>query len=409
MWPSHHILLTGGQNRLPAPVWTPVSVAPVPSGVRPLTGCVFLSGALGTIHAWSLFVMPLETNLDVGRGAMSAVYSVALACLTVVVLVGHPLFRHLPGALVATIAAVGAAGGLLLAAEASSLTGLVVGYGVVFGGANGLGYAFALQRSAEATPDRRGWALGLVTAAYALGAATAAVALEARIDAAGPEGGLRLLAGLILGAGLVSALLVGGVRSTAGGTGRTLSEDDRRLVGRLWGAYGLAVLAGLTALGHAAAVVEEAGGPDGVAVAVAGFACAVGGVWIALVADRSQLRRLLVGLPFGSVAALLLGASTGHGLAALAAVSGIAFTYGAVIAVYPFAVNKLFGENRYPAAYGWMFTAWGTAGLVGPIGAGLLFEATGSYGLPLLLAAVAAVGSANLARSLPAGPRESRP
>jgi len=56
-----------------------------------------------------------------------------------------------------------------------------------------------------------------------------------------------------------------------------------------------------------------------------------------------------------------------------------------------------------------MFTAWGTAGLVGPIGAGLLFEATGSYGLPLLLAAVAAVGSANLARSLPAGPRESRP
>jgi len=63
VWPSHHILLTGGQNRLPAPVWTPVSVAPVPSGVRPLTGCVFLSGALGTIHAWSLFVMPLETNL----------------------------------------------------------------------------------------------------------------------------------------------------------------------------------------------------------------------------------------------------------------------------------------------------------------------------------------------------------
>jgi len=90
-------------------------------------------------------------------------------------------------------------------------------------------------------------------------------------------------------------------------------------------------------------------------------------------------------------------------------VAGIAFTYGAVIAVYPFAVNKLFGETRYPAAYGWMFTAWGTAGLVGPIGAGLLVEATGSYALPLLLAAAAAVGSANLARSLPTGLRESGP
>lgn len=370
---------------------------------------MLLSGSLGTIHAWSLFVIPLEADLSVGRGAMSTVYSVALASLTVVVLVGHPLFRHLPGAVITTISALGAAGGLLLAAEVSSLAGLVLGYGIVFGGANGLGYAFALQRSAEATPDRRGWALGLVTAAYALGAATAAVALEARIDAAGPEGGLRLLACLILGIGLISALLVGGVRSTAGGADRTLSEDDRRLVGRLWAAYGLAVLAGLTALGHAAAVVQEAGGPDGVAVAVAGFTCAVGGVWIALVADRSRLRRFLVGLPLGSVVALLLGAFTGHGLVALAAVAGIALAYGAVIAVYPFAVNRLFGEDRYPAAYGWMFTAWGTAGLVGPIGAGLLFEAVGSYGLPLLLAAMAAVGSAHLARPLPTELRESGP
>ena len=93
----------------------------------------------------------------------------------------------------------------------------------------------------------------------------------------------------------------------------------------------------------------------------------------------------------------------------LAAVAGTAFTYGAVIAVYPCAVNKLFGENRYPAAYGWMFTAWGTAGLVGPIGAGLLFEAVGSYGLPLLLAAMAAIGSAHLTRPLPTELRESGP
>ena len=150
---------------------------------------MLLSGSLGTIHAWSLFVIPLEADLGVGRGAMSTVYSVALASLTVVVLVGHPLFRHLPGAVITTISALGAAGGLLLAAEMSSLAGLVLGYGIVFGGANGLGYAFALQRSAEATPDRRGWALGLVNAAYALGAATAADALEAPIDAPGPGGG----------------------------------------------------------------------------------------------------------------------------------------------------------------------------------------------------------------------------
>ena len=37
-----------------------------------------------------------------------------------------------------------------------------VGYGVMFGAANGLGYSFALQYSALAIPAFRGAAMGLV-------------------------------------------------------------------------------------------------------------------------------------------------------------------------------------------------------------------------------------------------------
>jgi hypothetical protein len=45
-----------------------------------------------------------------------------------------------------------------------------------------------------------------------------------------------------------------------------------------------------------------------------------------------------------------------------------------------------------------MFTAWGVAGLVGPVGAGLLFEVADTYRLPMLLAAVAAACSGLMAR-----------
>jgi hypothetical protein len=40
--------------------------------------------------------------------------------------------------------------------------------------------------------------------------------------------------------------------------------------------------------------------------------------------------------------------------------------------------------------------------LVGPVGAGHLFEVTGSYRIPLFLAAAAAIGSAVVARQLSA-------
>jgi len=116
---------------------------------RPLLACVLLSGALGTIHSFSLFIEPFEADLGAGRGGVASVYSVALVTLTVVVLVGHPLFRRVPGPMVALLATGGAAVGLLLAASASSLVGLLIGYGIVFGGCNGLGYAFSLQRAAE--------------------------------------------------------------------------------------------------------------------------------------------------------------------------------------------------------------------------------------------------------------------
>ena len=391
---------------------------------RTLVACVVLSAVLGTIHAFSLFIGPFEDGLDAGRGAVSSVYSVALVALTLAVLTGHPLFRRIPAPLIALGAAGGAAAGLVLAASASSLVVLIVGYGLVFGAFNGIGYAFGLQRAAEANPDRRGLALGLVTAAYALGAALGALFLDARIEAVGTPGALRSLAVVIVAAGVVSALLlatgaqaapvpdqppvarplIGIGRVTLAGPASLDMRLDRRLIVRLWGAYGLATLAGLMALGHAAAIAEEAGGFEELGVTtvvVAGIASAGGGTWIAFTIDRVRLSRLLVGLPVASALALCIVATADNGNTALFGLALVALVYGAVIAAYPFAVNRLFGDRRYPAAYGRIFTAWGLAGLLGPLGAGTIFDASGGYTIPLLLAAVAALGSAAVALRIP--------
>lgn len=367
---------------------------------RSLAGCVLLSGVLGSIHAYSLFIESFESDLGVGRGEAGAPYSVALASLTVVVLVSHRLFRLVPGPLVVLIASGGAAIGLLLAASANSLAGVVLGYGIVFGAFNGLGYAFSLQRASESNPDRRGFALGLVTAAYALGGASTALVLDKHVAASGATSALRWLALAIAVTGIVTSALLANNDSPARGSSARLSSANLRTLAPLWMAYLLAVLAGLMALGHAAAIVDDAGGPGGAAVVAAGLASASGGLWIALVADRTATDRLLRLLPLGSATVLVVAAMASHGVVLMVAVAGIAFTYGALIAIYPLAVAQRFGQDGYSQAYGRVFTAWGTAGLVGPVGAGHLFEVTGSYRVPMFLAAAAAIGSAVVARQL---------
>ena len=367
---------------------------------RSLVGCVLLSGVLGSIHAYSLFIESFESDLGVGRGEAGAPYSVALASLTVVVLVSHLLFRLVPGPLVVLIASGGAAIGLLLAASANSLAGVVLGYGVVFGAFNGLGYAFSLQRASESNPDRRGFALGLVTAAYALGGASTALVLDKQVAASGATSGLRWLALAIAVTGIVTSVLLTNNDSPVRGSPARLSSANLRILAPLWTAYLLAVLAGLMALGHAAAIVDDAGGPGGAAVVAAGLASASGGLWVALVADRTATDRLLRLLPLGSAVVLVIAAVVSHGVVLMVAVAGIAFTYGALIAIYPLAVAQRFGQDGYSRAYGCVFTAWGTAGLVGPVGAGHLFEVTGSYRIPMFMAAVAAIGSAVVARQL---------
>ncbi|MED5393778.1 MAG: MFS transporter, partial [Actinomycetota bacterium] len=336
-------------------------------GRGPLVGCILLSGALGTVHAWSIFLEPLESRLDAGRGTISAAYSVALVAITVTVLLGHRLFSRLPAWAIAGLTATGSAAGLLITAAATSWSVLLLGYGMVFGLANGLGYAFALQRSAEANPGSAGKALGLTTAAYALGAALAAILLDGPIRDHGPAYGLRLLALVVGLAGLAAVFLVGSGRS-ASVSDQKSGLTDWRVVRGLWTSYGLAVLAGLMVMGHAAAIVDEAGGPGGITVSMAGFASAAGGVWMSRMRLNAR-QRLLVALPAASAGALMVGGLApqgGNGAVAVTMVVIVALIYGAIIALYPAVVYDRFGVAGYPSAYGKLFTGWGAAGLVGP-------------------------------------------
>jgi len=69
----------------------------------------------------------------------------------------------------------------------------------------------------------------------------------------------------------------------------------------------------------------------------------------------------------------------------------IASLYGAVIAIYPTLVSHIVGSNLSTVAYGKVFTAWGSAGLISPSIAGWLYEKNNSYDGPILLTLVLSI------------------
>lgn len=359
---------------------------------------------MGTLHAWSVLVADLEAVTGIARAAVSMVYSGALVCLTLAVLVAVPLYSRWSPSFLIFIAAVVAGAGLLIAGT-GSLTWLVVGYSIVFGAANGLAYGFALQLSARVWPARPGFAMGITTASYGLGAVIGAQILGWSADVSGSLATLRMHAvSFFVLAPLLWFLIrqsgVSYVSATSGTADDGESLDSRQLI-RYWLAYGLACAAGLMAIAHAEPFLSSLGGSTRSlsiqGVAAMGVGNVVAGVVAGVAADRIAVGRIVVLLPLVSAAALLLAAFVDSVVAGVVAIVVVGLCYGATIAVYPLVVAKAFGSGRSAKAYGRVFTSWGLAGLVAPIVAGYMFDATQSYRLPMLLALCLSVISAVVA------------
>ena len=60
-----------------------------------LLAAITLTTALGSIHAFSVFLLPFEALLQTGRAQISLIYSGALICLTISVLFGHRIYSRL--------------------------------------------------------------------------------------------------------------------------------------------------------------------------------------------------------------------------------------------------------------------------------------------------------------------------
>ena len=357
-----------------------------------------VSAVLGSIHAFSVFLAPLETQFGTSRSAVSLTYSMALMALTVAVLFGPRIYGRWSAASIMWIACTLAAAGALIAGTATSLPVVWVGYSLIFGLANGLGYGFGLQLSAQVSLGREGVAMGIVTAAYAFGAIISPILFEQLITSYGFRAAMIALAGTLVITGFISAALLRSTRvwyQTSATNKYKLSVTLGRQA-MLWLAYFGGVLAGLMVIGHAAGIAAQYR-PDlspWVTPMVIASCNLMGSLVAGRLADRMALNVLLTSLALITALALIGVILFGQKAGLLIGFGVIGFAYGGTIAAYPAAIAKLFGMADSARIYGRIFTAWGAAGLMGPWSAGFLYDAVGDYRFALFVATGAAVTSA---------------
>src|SRR5512143_323390 len=172
-------------------------------------GGMLMNLALGSLYAWSVFVAPLEKEFGWTRANTSSVYTWAIVVFALsFVLAGRLQDKYGPFR-VSMIGCVLLTLGFLLSARTTSLTYLIISFGVIVGLGNGFGYATPIPVMAKWFPDKRGLAVGLAVGGYGAGSAIFGPLAQLKlIPAYGLPATFRILAAIFFVMTMAGALLL---------------------------------------------------------------------------------------------------------------------------------------------------------------------------------------------------------
>lgn len=399
-----------------------------------------LMAVLGTVYSWSLHAQPLSAAFGWSASTTTWAFAAAIFSLGVGAILGGRLQDRLGPRPVALAGAALWAAGNVAAGLGTAWLGapwLYATYGVAGGLGLGLAYVTPVACVTKWFPDRRGLGSGLVVMGFGLGAfaynlvlravpAFAAAAAEAGEVLAMRRAGAAAALSPGATAASLSAFTLSGLAFAVLGIGCAALLRDPPGAGQgapspagtaaagapggwppsaalrtpqfwaLWGMLFLNVSAGILFISSAVPLLRELTGATAeAALATYGLIALANGLgrllWGA-VSDRLG-RRLAYGLVFGVQAAVFAVVGRVHALPAVAALFAVVLLcYGGGFGTMPSLVADWFGTRHLGVNYGWILSAWGLAGLAGPLFVAAVKDATGSYAgaLPVMAGVLAA-------------------
>jgi OFA family oxalate/formate antiporter-like MFS transporter len=380
-----------------------------------VVGGMSMNLALGSLYAWSVFVVPLEKEFGWKRAQTSNVFTYAVVVFAIAFIIAGrlqdkkgPFWISITGGLLVSI-------GFFLCAYTTSLNYLYTCFGVLGGIGNGFGYATPIPVMAKWFPDKRGLAVGLAVAGYGGGSAIfGPLAGNYLIPTYGWRPTFQILGGIFLVMTMIGAFLLknppagykvpGWTPAPAAKAAATTHEFAPGEMMRtpafyfMWIAYALGTSAGLMVISQLVPFARSKGVPlalatTGIFIGAAGNAAGrILSGWMSDALGRLNVLRLMIAI---SAVAMLILPHTG-GIAAVpvfmyVVVFVVYWCYGTQLSVNASTTSDFWGTKNAGINYGLLFTAWGVAGIIGPRIGGVLFDKYKNYQAAFSWAAALAV------------------
>src|SRR5215831_19615975 len=375
---------------------------------RVVVGGVSMNLALGSLYAWSVFVLPLEQEFGWTRSQTSWVYTIAVVVFaTSFVLAGRIQDRRGPrpcalaGAILVSL-------GFLAASFTTSLWSLYLAFGLVVGAGNGFGYATPTPVASKWFPDRRGLVVGLMVGGYGAGSAIFGTLASAYlVPSLGWRTTFQILGGVFFAMTMIGTALLKnppeGYRPpnfTPAAAASRVDIPTREMLATptfyaLWVAFCFGTTAGQMTISQLVPFARAAG----LGATVATISLIVTSVsntggrilsgWLSDAIGRVRTLQVMILLSAIAMPALFVGRT--NVVTFYAFVALVYWCYGTQLSVFASTTADFYGTKNLGLNYGVLFTAWGAAGIIGPAIAGRVFDRFGDYRYAFFAAAVFAV------------------
>ncbi len=422
-----------------------MSTAPQTKRWTVIAGALIVQVILGTVYAFSVFVRPLESEFGWDRTTTQWAFSLALATFALMMIPAGKLQDRIGPRKVASIGGVLLGLSFLLGAllvNGDRPWALYLTYGIIGGAGIGMAYVCPISAAIKWYPDKKGLISGLAVAGFGAGALVFAGPASALVLPPAETGGAMglsqiLLVGLGISEGsgfgigwksffvlhgvvcmvavLLGAMLLKnppeGYRPEGWSPAEANEKPGRNvnwsgmlntpLACMLWLTFIFGATSGLMAIGQwkpmmndilqGQSFAPEWMGTFGRFVEPVGILAifnALGRIFWGKVSDLIDRPRAMMMMYLAQGMAFMLLVSAQSPLTIFLASAWVGLNFGGNFALFPSATSDYFGSKHFGVNYGWIFTAYGVAGILGPVVGGVLFDATQSYVIAFVFAGI---------------------
>lgn len=341
-----------------------------------LLAAVLTNVSLGAGYMWSLFSGPLKEAHN-WTDSISWAYSLSFAMVPIAMIIFGPKVDKIGGKKIVFLSGLLFGFGMIATGFITNQSLLYVTYGLITGFGIGTGYGTATATSVKWFPDKKGLAGGLTAAGFGSGSLILTPIVQPMIDSMGISTTFKIMGVALLIVIVGCSFLMEKAPEAAVSSNISTSSNDKNSREMMkdgkfwlfWVIYTLATTGGMMLIGHAAGIVKEYNLGSAAAVIMMAAVANTGGriIW-GSISDKIGRYITVVAMFVVSAAGLLL-VNFNQMLGAVAGVIGmllIYFSFGGFLGAFPGITAENWGVKNSSSNYGWMFSAYGIAAILGP-------------------------------------------